>query len=260
MGRLQLAASNIGWQPQEEERVLALMKALGFTGLEAAPTRLVGDEPYTKLPQAARAAAGLAAAGFCIPSLQSIWFGQTGSLFSPQDAPRLAEYTGAAARFAAAVGCRSLVFGCPRQRVIPPGGSAAGALPFFTDIAARAARQGVAVALEANPRAYGTNFCNTSAEAFAFARQVPGLMVNYDLGTLLTNGETLDPLFENLALVSHIHLSEPGLAPIEPRPLHRQLAARLRAAGYEGFVSVEMKAQPFETARRVLEYTAEVFG
>ena len=83
--------------------------------------------------------------------------------------------------------------------------------------------------------------------------------MNYDLGTLLTNGESLDTLFENLEQVSHIHLSEPELAPIRPRPVHRELARRLREAGYTGFVSVEMKTQPVETVRRVPEYTAEVF-
>jgi sugar phosphate isomerase/epimerase len=85
------------------------------------------------------------------------------------------------------------------------------------------------------------------------------MRVNYDLGTLLTNGESLEPLFEHLDQVSHIHLSEPGLAPIERRPIHRELAARLRRAGYKGFVSVEMKTQPLPVVQRVLEYVAEVF-
>lgn len=124
-------------------------------------------------------------------------------------------------------------------------------------IAAYAREHGAAIALEANPPVYGTNFCNTSREAFAFARRVPGLAVNYDIGTLLTNGEDMAELFDNLDLVTHIHISEPGLAPIMPREMYRELAARLRRAG---FVSVEMKTQPFETAKRALEYAAEVFA
>ena len=260
MNQLHLAASNIGWAAQDDPQILALMRELGYTGLEAAPTRLVGEAPYTKLSQAADAAAQLRAAyGLCIPSLQSIWYGQQGSLFDAADALRLADYTCRAVDFAAAVGCPSLVFGNPRQRFVPAGTDPDSAIPFFEKIAAYARAQGAVIALEANPPVYGTNFCNTSAEAFAFARRVRGLAVNYDLGTLLTNGEDLEPLFENLDLVSHIHLSEPALAPLEPRPLHRELARRLQEAGYQGFVSIEMKTHPAETAARVLRYAAEVF-
>ena len=260
MSQLHLAASNIGWAASDDPYILALMQQLGYTGLEVAPTRLVGESPYTKLEQAAAAAGALQSQyGLCIPSLQSIWYGQQGSLFDPTDAPRLADYTCRAVDFASAVGCPSLVFGNPRQRFVPAGVDPDSAIPFFGKIADYAKAHGAVIALEANPPVYGTNFCNTSAEAFAFARRVSGLAVNYDLGTLLTNGESIDLLFENLDLVSHIHLSEPGLAPLSPRPLHRELAQQLRQAGYQGFVSIEMKTQPRGDAARVLQYAAEVF-
>ena len=53
MSQLHLAASNIGWAASDDPDILALMQQLGYTGLEAAPTRLVGEFPYTKLEQAA---------------------------------------------------------------------------------------------------------------------------------------------------------------------------------------------------------------
>lgn len=286
MHQYRLAASNIGWQAQDDEAVYAALQTLGFAGLEIAPTRFVGERPYFKTEAAARKAAGLKGQyGLCIPSMQSIWFGRTENIFDARGAALLAEYTRRAVDFAAAVGCPSLVFGNPRQRRMPEGvrakSACAGdmhagdthigdthaqgvrpedALGFFAEISAYARQHGVVIALEANPPVYGTNFCNTSAEAFAYARRVPGLRVNYDLGTMLTNGESLDVLFENLDIVSHIHLSEPQLAPIAPRPEHRALARTLRQAGYTGFVSIEMKTQPLDTVRAVLAYTAEVFA
>ena len=256
---MRLAISNIGFAPGDDETVYAEMSRCGFSGLEAAPTRLAARPCRAPAPGAKVAAALRARYGFFIPSMQSIWYGLQGNIFVPEDAARLARYTARIVDFAAAAGCPSLVFGCPRQRYIPRGMCADDALGFFARISAYARLHGVSIALEANPPVYGTNFCNVSSEAFAFARKVPGLAVNYDLGTLLTNGESLDTLFENLEQVSHIHLSEPELAPIRPRPVHRELARRLREAGYTGFVSVEMKTQPVETVRRVLEYTAEVF-
>ena len=58
---------------------------------------------------------------------------------------------------------------------------------------------------------------------------------------------------------SHIHLSEPGLAPIQPRPVHRELALLLGAVGYRGAVSVEMARTDADTVKRTMAYIAEVF-
>ena len=60
--------------------------------------------------------------------------------------------------------------------------------------------------------------------------------------------------------VSHVHISEPGLAPIERRSLHKDLALTLGAVGWKGWVSLEMKACDPDALRRSLEYVAEVFA
>ena len=73
-------------------------------------------------------------------------------------------------------------------------------------------------------------------------------------------GETAADVAAHLHRVSHVHISEPGLAPIQPRPLHRELALLLKGVGYQGFVSLEMKAAGEEELTRSLEYVAEVFG
>lgn len=251
------AISNIGFTKEDEPAAFSAMRDCGCTGLEISPTRLVGENPYKKVREAE---AALANSGFFAPSMQSIWYGQTGNLFCAEDAPRLRAYTRAACAFAAALHCPSLVFGCPRGRVMLLGQTPRDAEAFFTAIAADAAEVGTTVSLEANPAMYGTNFCNTSEEAFAFAARVPQLGVNYDIGALLANGENVHTLAQNLAAVRHVHLSEPGLAPIEHRAVHREVAAVLRDGGYEGYVSIEMKAQPLDTVLRVLEYAAEVFA
>ncbi len=57
--------------------------------------------------------------GFCVPSMQSIWYGRQEKIFhSPEDREALTEYTKKAIDFAAAIGCGNLVFGCPRNRNI----------------------------------------------------------------------------------------------------------------------------------------------
>ena len=258
---MKLAVSNIGFAENDAAEVFDVMHTCGFTGLEIAPSKFIGENPYAKNAAAAQKAKELHAQyGFVIPSMQSIWFGQSGNLFVPQEAVHLAEYTRRAVDFAVAVGCKSLVFGCPKNRFIPDGKTEADALSFFVQICAYAAQYDVSIALEANPAVYGTNFINTSTDAFRFARLVPGLKVNYDMGTLLMNGESLDVLAENLDAVSHIHISEPSLAPLVRRAEHKMLAQLLRQKGYDGFVSIEMKTSPFAVIKSAITNVAEEFA
>ena len=77
---------------------------------------------------------------------------------------------------------------------------------------------------------------------------------------MLAQGEKLQKFVDDLQYVSHVHISEPGLAPIQKRPEHRELALLLGAVGYRGYVSVEMACTDLETIRRTLDYIAEVFA
>lgn len=260
---MKLAASNIGWKPEQDEQVWELLQKLGYTGLEIAPTRVFPEVPYQNLPGAALFAGVMFQKyGLVIPSMQSIWFGQTGNIFDPEQAKKLSEYTGEALEFAYACHCPSLVFGCPRNRSIPEGHSAEEAEGFFRDLGYLAWRRNAAIALEANPPMYNTNFLNTTKEAFALAKKLdsPGIRVNLDVGTMIANGEKPRDFAAQLDLVSHVHISEPGLAPIEKRAMHRELAMMLKAVSYQGFVSVEMKAADMAVLQNCLEYVAEVFA
>ena len=101
------------------------------------------------------------------------------------------------------------------------------------------------IAIEPNPPIYGTNFINTTEEAFALCRALnhPGLNVNLDTGTLLHDGDAPSLLTGNIALVNHVHLSEPYLAPLERRAFHRELRDVLRSLHFGNYVSIEMRTQ-----------------
>ena len=140
------------------------------------------------------------------------------------------------------------------------GDSDAAAEAFFMQAGNLAARYGVRLAIEANPPMY-TNYLNGTAEAFSLVKRLdnPGLAVNLDLSTMLAQGEKLQNFVDDLKYVSHVHISEPGLAPIQKRPEHKELALLLGAVGYRGFVSVEMARTDLDTVKRTLDYVAEVF-
>lgn len=264
---IRLAVSNIAWTKAEDETVYAAMQAAGFTGLELAPTRIFPDRPYEQLTPAMLFGGYLKNRwGFAVPSLQSIWYGQTGSIFDPEEGSRLLDYTEQAFQFAHLLHCPSLVFGCPKNRSVPagldPAEAAARADEFFDKAGRLAARYGVVLALEANAPRY-TNFLNRTTDVFALVKRLnnPGLAVNLDLGALIENGERLRDFIPDLGWVSHIHISEPGLAPVTRRPEHTELALLLKAVGYKGFVSIEM-ANPGAAAPVLgaIRTVAEVFA
>ncbi len=258
---MKLSVSNIAWTPEEDESMYAFLSGLGFGGLEIAPTRLFPESPYERLPEARAFAAALRTRyRLSVCSMQSIWFGRTERLFGgAAEREALLDHTKRAVLFAEALGCPNLVLGSPKNRVLPDASLRPLAVSFLREAGDFAARHGCVVAVEPNPAIYGTNFVNTSEEAFALCREVdrPGCMVNADLGACIQNGESIAVLRENIGLVHHIHVSEPLLAPIARRALH----AELRSLHYDGWISIEMK-RPDDPAlvRSAAEYLLEVFS
>ncbi|MCO7108806.1 sugar phosphate isomerase/epimerase [Gemmiger formicilis] len=116
----------------------------------------------------------------------------------------------------------------PEEPYAPAGANDAAAEAFFMQAGNLAARYGVHLALEANPPMY-TNYLNGTADAFALVKRLdnPGLSVNLDLSTVLAQGEHLQSFIDDMQYVSHVHISEPGLVPIERRPEHKELALLL---------------------------------
>lgn len=262
---MKLAVSNIAWSAQDDAHVYALMRECGFSGLEIAPTRIFPDEPYSDLDRAHVWAEGLRRdEGFTVPSMQSIWFGKTEKLFgTDSERAALCEYTQKAVDFAAAIGCNNLVFGCPKNRNRPENAQEDAALEFFKTVGDYAARRGTCVALEPNPTIYGTNYINTTAQAIALIKRVasPGLRLNLDMGTIIANGEDIAPIAAECELINHVHISEPGLKPVAPRDEHRELLPRLLAAGYRGWVSIEMGRQDgLDALEKAMRYLAATCG
>lgn len=264
---MKLSISNIAWTAESDLTVYAAMKELGYEGLEIAPTRIFPDAPYGKLQEAAEwHEKMLREYGLSIPSMQSIWYGRKENLFcSFDERSALTQYTKSAIDFAKAIGCKNLVFGCPKNRAIPeamPYGDAQDiAVDFFREVGAYAAACGTVVGIEANPAIYGTNFINDTESALSLIDEVAsdGIRLNLDVGTMVANGESLDILRGRLHLVNHVHISEPYLKPIQKRKLHEELLAMLGDAKYAGYVSIEMgKVDHLEEIRKAMLYVKEM--
>lgn len=254
-----LSMSNIAWAPEERLEAYAILARAGFAGLEIAPGLFfhAAADPFAPdEASAAEALAEIADAGLALVSMQSLLFGVTGAaLFEGPDA-RAAFEAGMhrAIALAERFGIPNLVFGSPLQRRVPEGMAMAEALEqaaaVFRALGDAAMAAGTRIAIEANPAAYGTNFCTTLDEALAFVGQVdhPAVVPHLDLGTMHVNGDFagVPARLPDLApRLGHVHVSEPDLAPApaDPAALVPVLHS-LAAAGYERAVSIEMRRAP----------------
>lgn len=262
---MKLSISNIGWDAKEDQLVYELMQKYGFTGLEIAPTRIFPEDPYENRAKAREWMEHVKALwGFTVPSMQSIWYGRSEKIFGSEDErDALILYTKKAIDFAQAIGCGNLVFGCPKNRSIPEGGKEETAVRFFKTLGDYAYACHTVIAMEANPPVYNTNFLNTTKSAIEFVEQVgsKGLLLNLDVGTMIENGESVEILKGREELIHHVHISEPGLKPIQKRDLHKKLLSVLWEVRYERYVSIEAGRQgDIGTLIKMMDYVKEIFG
>jgi sugar phosphate isomerase/epimerase len=245
-----LAISNLAWPREAEAEALALAASVGFTGVELAPTLAFGPWETIRLADVRTRAAALSACGLPVVALQAVLFGVAGAkLFgSPEERARLATHLGHVARISGACGGVPCVFGAPAVRdpgLLAPEEAMAAAAAFFAELAPLFAAEGAALAFEANPAHYGCRFATHTVEALALVRRVgrAGFGLQIDTGTMLMNAEEPALLAAMLPAAVHCHVSAPNLARLGPyrQPL-RDLLSALRAAGWKGGVSVEMRA------------------
>jgi sugar phosphate isomerase/epimerase len=261
---MRLSISNIAWNAENDNGMYDIIKSYGYEGIEIAPTRLFPKLPYEYLECAKIFAADLKNKySLCISSMQSIWFGKSENIFnSLQERMEMIEYTKKAIDFGHAIGCRNLVFGCPKNRITQNANDMETAIQFFKELGQYAFSEDTVLSIEPNPVIYNTNFINTTHQAFELVNAVhcPGFKVNVDFGTIIYNEEVVGIIGDNINLVNHIHISEPGLEPIKCRDIHKEFAEMLKEKNFDKFISIEMKNYDnISMIRGILEYVKEVF-
>ena len=218
---IKLSISNIAWTSEYDQQVYEYIRDARFSGLEIAPTRIFPKNPYDYIQQATDWATTIKNLyGFSVSAMQSIWYGRQEKIFGTEEERKaLIDYTKKAIDFAEVIGCKNLVFGCPRNRRLPENADYAIAIKFFKEIGDYAGAHNTVIGMEANPPIYNTNFINDTKSAFDLIDTVnsDGFKLNLDLGTMIENGEDADELINKVELINHVHISEPGLKAIEHR-------------------------------------------
>ena len=289
---MKLSVSNIAWDEEYDDKMYALLEKYRFEGLEIAPTRIFPDHPYDRLKEAKSFSLWLYEKyGLVISSMQSILYGRTERIFgSDNERTELYDYMLKAIDFAGTINCGNLVFGCPKNRALMDGEDPETAVKFFHGLAEYTASRNTAIGFEANPVIYNTNFINDTSSVFEFIEKVInhevnvseglnmdlagntddiavgktvsiGLKVNLDLGTMIFNNEDADIIRGKVYEISHVHISEPKLKPIEKRKLHEEICDILRSEDYKGFISIEMgKCESIYIIEKTMDYIKETFS
>lgn len=256
---MKFAASNIAWPSDKRLQAYAALAENGFEGLEIAPGLFffASQDPFAPSKREhQRAMAEIANAGLSLVSMQSLLYGVEGAALFEDEAAlqRLEARMANAIRLAGSLEIPNLVFGSPKQRIIPAGMSSEKAIEraisVFSRIGDIAQSEGTKVAMEANPTVYGTNFLNDGEQTLVFVREVghPAVRLVLDIGAMHINGvfeKTPKLIAEAGDLLNHVHFSEPQLTPAPADAAAASTVLRaLDAARYDRAVSIEMKAVP----------------
>lgn len=169
------------------------------------------------------------------------------------DAPRALAVFGGMADQAADLGAETVVLGSGQARSVPEGFPREEAVrqlqAFCAEAAALCERRGMTLALEPLNRTE-TNMVNSCVEARAIVDAVgaPGLGMVVDCYHIVSEGLTLeDEVRAAAGTIGHAHTASlPRHCRDVDTVLQGELIARLRAAGYDGKLSIECDFEDFE--------------
>ena len=264
---IKLACSNLSWKIEDTDKVLTLLKEKFFNGIELAPSKLFGNFELKK-DHIAHIERIKRIYNLPTVSIQSMWFGLTHNIYrSKEDRFILLKRTKRLVVFADKIGCRNIVFGCPKNRNIPENMFNSSkkiaeeiALDFFYKIGMYCKKHSTILSLEANPNIYGTNFLNTTLDCIDFTNKlsISSIKTNLDFGTVIYNQEKLNEIEPNLKKINHVHISEPYLKLIKKSEKHKELFKILQKNNFDGFVSIEMNNQSYQDLIEVINYVQTI--
>lgn len=268
---MQISFSHIAWPPENESPGLSYLKYLGLDTVEVAPLRAFGNPLTARETEVREKAEWYYEQGFRIGSMQALLFGTDGlELFGTTDSRmRMKETLIAVGQVAGWAGGGPMVFGSPRNRLrgkLSHKVAISQAAALFREVGDRCAQVGSCLVIEANPEAYGADFCIRLDEAVELVEKVdsPGFGLHVDAGGMALSGEAFEPILRQaFHLLRHVHASQPNLISFaDPDPVHSRIASILHDMNYNGSIAIEMRSQPdgLESVRHAVEKVREIYG
>jgi sugar phosphate isomerase/epimerase len=254
----------------------AMMRSLGYTGVEFAPFTLLPPSDacdVRELPPARRtevkrqaADAGLEVVGLHWLLAKTKGF----HLTSPEPAVRSAtsDYLQALARLCGDLGGKVMVLGSPQQRKLLPGVSYGDAEQYAADVLRAVmpvcADHGVTIALEPLGPSE-TDFMMTAKSGVALAQLVdsPHCKLLLDVKAMSSEAAPYESIIQDSRdWLVHFHVNDPNLlGPGMGEVKYDRILPALADVNYRGWLSLEVfkyEPSPEEIAARSIEYLREV--
>jgi D-psicose/D-tagatose/L-ribulose 3-epimerase len=247
-----ISFSHIAWNPDDEAISLEFLRDLGITEIEIAPLRAFGDPLSVTESEVREKAAWYHEQGFKVGSFQALLFGMEGlALFGNANTKqRMKDVLISVGRVAGWAGAGPMVFGSPKNRLkgnLSHSEAILQAAEIFREVGDACANSGSCLVIEANPVAYGADFCNSLEQTAELVDAVnsPGFGMHVDSGGIALGGDDFEPVVRQAAhLIRHVHASQPDLISFEnPDPIHTKIAKILHEIDYKGSIAIEMRAQ-----------------
>ncbi len=261
---MKLGISNIGWLKNEDSIVLMGLGTLKFDTIEVAPLRVINDI-FSYTDQEVRDYVKLCMqSGLSVGSMQSLLFGQP-QLQLFEDPQSMLNYLEIVCVLAKKLGVTQLVFGSPKNRIVPPGMTDAVAedvaINFFRNLGDIAQNNNVVVVVEPNPVIYGCNFLTNTDQAAIFVRKLshPAIRLHYDLGISVINNENITETIASIQdLLEHVHVSDLNLQPLSNFVAVQKLFDALKVINYQKNIVIEMKMTGEENANIIFDTAQKV--
>jgi sugar phosphate isomerase/epimerase len=265
--RLAICNELFGRVPLDE--VADVSKRHGFGGIEFAPFTIFGDFGQSAIRrgigEAKRVldAAGMRFAGFhwLLAKPDGLHITTPDGVLRKKSWDHLRRLIDAAAE----LGGGNLILGSPRQRGTAPGQTRREAISLLTEelvaIAPFAAERRSPILLEALSSDQ-TDTVNLLSEVEAIVRQVgnPGVDGMFDFHNCADESSSHAALIDRyIGMIRHVHLNDPhGNLPLPGDWTYLPAFAKLRALGYDGWVSLEIFSVPEDPAEALRQTAAYV--
>lgn len=257
---MRVSISNIAWEKDEEPEIADLLGRLGVSAVDVVPGKYFPDVAEVSDADIRKVRSWWEERGISVYGMQSLLFGTKGlNVFGDRDSQeRLLQHLSHVCRVAEGLGAKRLVFGSPRNRDrtgLSDAETEDIALHFFLRLGDIAQSHGAVITLEPNPVCYGTNWITTTKEAHDFVKKLgnPGIAMQLDTGTVLTNTEAPETIASVREAVGHVHLSEPRLLPLSLAPAEHGSVFRAAADVAPGTVTIEMLTRGHGVAAELVE-------
>lgn len=269
--KMKLAISNIAWKEEEDPQVIEIMRDLGISALEVAPTRFWEEPLEASAEEVLKVRRFWEEQEIRIVAMQALLFGKPElTIFeNPETREETLQYLIGIIKLAKSLGCGALVFGSPKNRRvgdIPEKEVQRIAEEFFGRLGEESAKYGIWFCLEPNPPDYGCDFVTTTEEAVGLVSAIgkTGLGLNFDLGGATINKEPLERILPKAApVMHHFHISAPNLELItESGGDHALVAKLLKEIGYNRIVSIEMRSAEsnLDRVRESIQFVKDTYA